>query len=161
MSDGSGDDDTERTRRVARLQDNPAGRVGFREGRTVWEWNTKTGEFDLDQTKVLVSRLDNPQLAMQDTGQHVDLHLQGRATGGPEGANASDVPPPAFTPYGDDKGDDKRSGRPPRNAGAQPRGEDADRQDGLSLDATWRGPAPDDAFMPYGDDDPVGRKRRR
>lgn len=59
------------------LKESDAGRVNFRQGNAVWEWNTRTGAFNLDETTMLVRRLDNPDLKLEDSVSQRDLKLRG------------------------------------------------------------------------------------
>jgi len=59
------------------LKDSDAGQVSFRQGKAVWEWNTRTGAFNLEETTMLVQRLDNPDLKLEESVAQRDLKLRG------------------------------------------------------------------------------------
>ncbi len=68
------DDAAASTRSVS---DSDAGKVMFRHGAAVWEWNTRTGAFDLEETTMLLRRLENPALSLEEPLEHRDLAVSG------------------------------------------------------------------------------------
>lgn len=52
--------------RVRRLSDNAAGHLDFEGNRSVWRWNTPGGDYSPVSTTMLIRRLDNPALSIDD-----------------------------------------------------------------------------------------------
>jgi hypothetical protein len=94
-----GDDETQQASTTRSLKDSDAGKVTFRHGTSIWEWNTRTGAFDLEETTMLLKRLDNPALSLESEVGHKDLLVEGeiaaQVTGTPrQPAVPSPAPPP-------------------------------------------------------------------
>lgn len=64
----------------------------------MWEWNTRTGAFDLDSTTMLLRRLDNPSLSLEGDTARRDLALKGeiaaQAAAADERRRSEPEPPP-------------------------------------------------------------------
>lgn len=76
------------------VRDSDAGKVTFRHGGAVWEWNTRTGAFDLEETTLLLRRLDNPALSLDEPLEQRDLTVSGevaRQQQAREAANAAEA----------------------------------------------------------------------
>ena len=169
------------------LKDSDAGRVSFRQGNAVWEWNTRTGAFNLEETTMLVRRLDNPELSLEGPVIKRDLTLRGEiaALASAQGSAASAPPHPAPSQaeaigaeesfsgaVPDDwalqtwvhKSAARKDGKNPYDsaapAGRGPPGEDRGRTTDWAL-RSGPNPLPDEprGFNPYGDDPPPRRKR--
>ncbi len=76
MNEGKPPDDDAGRPTTRSLKDSDAGRVNFRQGNAVWEWNTRTGAFNLEETMMLVRRLDNPDLALEGPVSKRELQLR-------------------------------------------------------------------------------------
>jgi len=148
--------------------DNPAGKVRFVQGAAVWEWNTRTGAFDLESTTMLLRRLDNPELSLINTpvGQR-DLQLSG------EIARQQQTPPsavPASEPSASASPPDASDwalqtyvppGHTLRPAGDQAAGQGTAwaLESGSDL-MRKRLPNKRQGYNPYGDDEPTPRSRK-
>ncbi|MCC5862335.1 MAG: hypothetical protein JJT93_10575 [Gammaproteobacteria bacterium] len=62
---------------ISSVSDSDAGKVTFRHGAAVWEWNTRTGAFDLEETTMLLRRLENPALSLDEPLAERDLVVSG------------------------------------------------------------------------------------
>lgn len=124
------------------VRDSDAGKVTFSHGGAVWEWKLRTGAFDLEDTTMLLRRLDNPGLRLDEppadigTNPYDSLSVQ-RARGGRRNEAEADVWSPG--PFSGPGKADRGTG----GGGMSPR----DRRE--------RG------YNPYGDDGPPPSRRRR
>ncbi len=149
--------------RVRSLRDNPAGHLDFEQRRAIWRWNTPGGDYDQESTQMLIRRLDNPELSIDDSGWR----------------SAADDPAPARratgTPDLEAAGRLARAATPPREPPAvdHDAGEAGHENEDpgffeLSLQTTGqlKLAGHDKRYQPYGDCEPpppdsAGRKKRR
>lgn len=185
MNEGNPPDKDAGRPATRRLKDSDAGQVSFRQGNAVWEWNTRTGAFNLDETTMLVRRLDNPELSLEDSVSQRDVKLRGEIAFQAQEQRARPVAPglkpsapssrqselPSSTSAPDDWA--LQTWAPPRArrgdgnpydsatpAGRGPPGEVRGRRTDWALKSgTTRVAKEPRAFNPYGDDPPPRRKR--